>query len=714
MTNKFRKLLKSERNYFLIGIFALVTIIGLSNGNYVENVYSLTELDRDHDGIPDESDECPQFAETYNKFQDDDGCPDSVTDSEIKTKFTFSDSDGDGYEDRIDKCVNLPETFNGYLDDDGCPEIVPENFDKITDFDADSVPDSIDACPAEKETFNGFRDGDGCPDSLVPLNTSKNPVTKNDHCRDNKIQVLRINSNDVVCVSKDTAIKWEQYGIGKIMEPLDSVDLDFETSDEIVKKPKEFPKFEPGKIESIKTRLGFLTLESNYPTKETQSTLTDELFFQRATQVYLLTTPALSGAGIFYDKEKIGASNLDVIYWSDFLTSDTEILTGNISVLYSVAELDLNYGPVVLEIPEGLYGGVNNLYQQPIVDIDSSGPDEGAGGKFLITPPGYQGELPDGYFIEQSDTMWTFLATRAFVSNNDKQAAEHLVKEIKIYPLSEASNPPKQKFIDVLGVPLKMSYPTTDGYWRFLHNVYSKEPVTREQDKILLAMMKSIGIIPGELFEPDAHSMKLLNEAALVGEIIAKGLAFNSPHKDPYVAYPDSEWEIGFHADNPYLEDEKGIPLIDERVSFGYQAITTNTGMVENIVGSGSKYLIAYRDGDGEWLTGSNSYRLHIPSNVPAERFWSVVVYDTDTRSQIQNGLQTRPGISSLNSGNLVKNDDGSFDVFFGSNVPDENPSNWIKTNEGKGFFVIFRFYSPTEKFFDKTWQLPNIEKIDD
>ena len=201
----------------LIVLLAVFSIIGLTSEAYFENVFALGEFDRDYDGIPDELDKCPQIAETYNKFEDEDGCPDTVTTSEGKPKYLFVDTDGDGYEDRLDKCVFLPETFNGYLDGDGCPEIVPEEFDQVSDIDNDSIPDSIDACPKEQETFNEFKDGDGCPDSLEVLNTSE-ISTKNDQCRDKRIPVMRINSSQVVCVSIDTALKWEKYGIASMLD----------------------------------------------------------------------------------------------------------------------------------------------------------------------------------------------------------------------------------------------------------------------------------------------------------------------------------------------------------------------------------------------------------------------------------------------------------------------------------------------------------------
>jgi len=204
----------------MVVIFSVIMIVSFSLTIFTDEAWSLRELDYDRDGILDEFDECRTVPETYNKFEDTDGCPDSVF--EEKTQYQFPDSDGDGIEDRLDSCVYLPETFNGYLDYDGCPEIIPEKIDDLTDSDSDTIPDSIDACPFEKEIFNGFKDYDGCPDSLVPfVSVSSQDSSLTDYqCREGKIPVLRINSQSTVCVTLDTAKKWEKYAIAEIITPL--------------------------------------------------------------------------------------------------------------------------------------------------------------------------------------------------------------------------------------------------------------------------------------------------------------------------------------------------------------------------------------------------------------------------------------------------------------------------------------------------------------
>jgi len=472
-------------------------------------------------------------------------------------------------------------------------------------------------------------------------------------------------------------------------------------------------------IETIETRSGTIVIDHDYLSPESSQLLSDELFFQRAVQVYHLALPAVSGAGIFYEQEKVGGEVGDILYWSDFMNSEIDLLTGNTSVLYFMSLQDLSNGPIVVHLPEGnLQGHADNIYQQVMTDWGIVGPNEGQEALFLFLPPNYDDEIPDEFnneniFVIQSDTMQFIAMARAFVNAPDKDAAEELIKKVNIYSLSEINNSPQVKFIDVAGESLKLSYPTTDGFWEFLHEVYSKEIVVRPEDKNLIGLMHAIGIVPGESFEPNEHNKKLLDKAAVVANLMARNIAYDSPVKEPFIYWEDKNWELAFQTKNPRYEDERGITQIEPRMSFMYQAITTADAMVLELVGKGSKYVGTYRDSDDNFLQGSNNYHLNIPSNVPAENFWSIVVYDSETRSMINNGLQPLPAIRSLDDDKLLQNDDGSYDVYFGPEAPDGFENNWVKTNEGDGFFVYMRFYSPTEAYYDKSWQLPMIEKIE-
>jgi hypothetical protein len=450
--------------------------------------------------------------------------------------------------------------------------------------------------------------------------------------------------------------------------------------------------------------------------------------------VYQLAYPAVGGAGIFYEQEKVGATTGDILYWSDFMTSDVELLTGNTSVLYFFSLQDLSDGPIIVNVPAGnLQGHIDNIYQQPMADFGIVGPNEGNEAFFLILPPNYDGVIPENFdvttslaipenfdgeisenhFVVKSDTMQFFFVGRAFVNAPDIAAGKELITNVNVYPLSKIDNPTKSKFIDVSGESLKLSHPTTDGFWEFLHEVYSKETVVRDEDKNLIGLMHTIGIIPGEPFEPDEYSRALLDESAVVADLMTRNISYDSPIKESFIYYPDKNWELAFMTDDPRFEDVNGVTMIEARLSYTYQAITAADAMVLELVDMGSKYLVTYRDTDENFLSGSNMYRLNIPADVPAKNFWSAVVYDAQTRSMIKNDIQPLPAIRSLDSDKLVQNPDGSYDAYFGSESPEGFENNWVKTNEGDGFFVLFRFYSPTESYYDKSWQLPNIEKIE-
>ena len=121
------------------------------------------------------------------------------------------------------------------------------------------------------------------------------------------------------------------------------------------------------------------------------------------------------------------------------------------------------------------------------------------------------------------------------------------------------------------------------------------------------------------------------------------------------------------------------------------------------LTGLGSQYLIAMRDADCAFLDGARSYRLTLPPGIPESRFWSVMLYDRQTRSMLQTG-QPKPDVGSQ-SGHVATNADGSTNVFIGPTPPNGSTGNWLQTVPGKGFFVILRLYSPLQPFFDKTWR---------
>ena len=129
------------------------------------------------------------------------------------------------------------------------------------------------------------------------------------------------------------------------------------------------------------------------------------------------------------------------------------------------------------------------------------------------------------------------------------------------------------------------------------------------------------------------------------------------------------------------------------------------------MVGVGSQYGIASLDAQGEYLDGSNTYRLHLPPNIPAKDFWSVMAYDSQTRSMLQTDQQF-PGLNSTRS-KVSSNQDGSTDIYFAPEAPAGKESNWVQTIPGKGFLAVLRLYGPLDSWFDQTWRPGEFIRID-
>jgi hypothetical protein len=299
--------------------------------------------------------------------------------------------------------------------------------------------------------------------------------------------------------------------------------------------------------------------------------------------------------------------------------------------------------------------------------------------------------------------MQLWFATRGL--DPDPKAADETVRKHKLYAWKDRANPPATKYIPVGGRDWASTQPDNLDYWKYLSDLFQPEPV-ETRDRIIFAMLRPLGIEPGKPFNPDARQSRILTEAAKVGELMARTNAFEKRMPGATV-YPGKRWE---YANMVELDQEgKGFTQLDERGSWFYEAIGESAGMQGRIVGFGQVYLETSKDKAGDWLDGGQTYRMRIPANPPVGQFWSVTLYDNVTRGPVI----TDQGAADLSSRkpDLVTNADGSVDVFFGPQKP-ANATNWVKTNSGKGWFPYFRFYSPKEGYFNKSWQLNDIEKV--
>ncbi len=462
--------------------------------------------------------------------------------------------------------------------------------------------------------------------------------------------------------------------------------------------------------DEVDTRLGTLKFFDGVPTAETAAKVWDQLDFQRAVESMILTTPAASLAGFRRGIREFGPDNETAIIWEERLDSKGLLLTGNTTVVYLFMWINTQSGPVVMETPPNVLAILDDFWFHYVTDIGNAGPDRGKGGKYLILPPppGYKGDVPEGYFVKQSNTYGNWLAVRGFPTGNDNESVvKNIEDHLKVYPLAEKNNPKPVKFHDVSNKYINTLHAQDITFFHEVNEVVQEEPNEAFSPEVL-GMLASIGIEKGKEFKPDARMTKILSEAAVVGTAAQRSIIWRNRSENVKI-WPDSKsWEIGF-AGGSHAFDHDGVRLINERTRFHYYATGITPVMVKPPVGAGSQYVIGLRDSEGGILNGSETYKLHIPANVPAERFWEITVYDNQTRCMLQTD-QRLPGVTSIQS-DVVQNEDGSYDIFFGPEKP-EGTVNWVQTIPNKGWNVLWRIYSPTQVWYDKAWRQGEIERV--
>ncbi|MDP9199681.1 MAG: DUF1254 domain-containing protein [Pseudomonadota bacterium] len=467
------------------------------------------------------------------------------------------------------------------------------------------------------------------------------------------------------------------------------------------------------------TRIGKLSFENGFPTEETTRKVFDEMDYQRAVQAYLWAYPVVSFESIrIGTKRDLGADLNDFVIADNYADPKGLWLTANDTTIYALSNVDLGKsGPVVVEIPSGaIVGIIDDFWQRSITDVGVPGPDGGKGGKYLLLPPGHQGNAPKaGHYVLQATSNNHNVMIRGIVQEGDKDAAVANVRKVKVYPLSESSNPKPNKFVTMSGQVADTTPPQGMAFWERLSGYINNNPV-QPRDLFYMAMLKPLGIEKGKEFKPDARQHKILEEAARMGDAMGRVMLFEGPDRFHEVGqglgvepFPGSNWHWVFQVNPVQQTDTYG--QIDERLHYTYGAIYTTPALGLMKAGPGGNYVQAFKDKDGNRLDGGKAYRLHVPAKAPARQFWSLTLYDTATRSMIQ-APSNDSARSSLDR--LKTNADGSLDLYFGpaGSAPKGLEANWIETLRGKGFYPMFRFYFPEAGLFDGTWKLPDIELV--
>lgn len=458
--------------------------------------------------------------------------------------------------------------------------------------------------------------------------------------------------------------------------------------------------------------------ERGFPMENTAEQAYDDADLNRAIQTYRFFYPTVSGAAIIKGNEEIGVVPNKVFGILD-CAPEQLVFTANSDTPYGPLLLDLSIVPLVVDLPPGpLIVCSMDVNQRWVADMGLPGPDAGKGGKHLLLPPDYEGDEPAGYYVHRASSNQQIVGARSLPVGGDVKAAKERLTTIKVYPLKPTSNWTEPKWLDVTGktqdtTPLQ--WEDNFAFWEVLHKTVDAEPAFAGYHAYY-GELAALGIEKGKPFKPDARMKAILEEAARVGNVQMRVQAFSDRRPDRLV-WKDRQWqwaalrfEDGDFNTETHLDSEATHLDSEAREKWFYQAIGASPAMFRRDASAGSLYWLGLRDKRGDYLDGGKSYKLSIPLPVPGKLFWSVTVYDSATRSQIQ----TKQKKAALRSLFELKDLEGSsVELHFGPTAPSGKEGHWIETIPGKGWFVYFRIYGPEKAAFDGTWRPGDFEAVD-
>src|SRR5215813_13617663 len=453
----------------------------------------------------------------------------------------------------------------------------------------------------------------------------------------------------------------------------------------------------------------------NWLSQKEAEDLRDELFYQHAVHAYMTMLPALNTIGMRDGSEAVFGKGYNVLpIWKERMDSRTWVPTPNADVIYSMSYLDLKQtGPLVVAAPHDVIGMFTDFFQRTITDVGAVGPDRARGGLYLLLPPDYDREVPKGYYAFKSPTYNVFLFFRTVMRKGadgpDPKPAVALAEQTRIYPLWTPEKDVKpMEFPNGSGKHINMMYPVDNSYWTKLKAFVDYEPVSAI-DAELRGVLASVGIIKGQPFNPTTKQQELLQKAVTTAPkmILALRQLGRPDERDRY--YKDRQylntWASGT---SEWLQD--GYLDVNQRASYFQVAYASAPAMVMRTLGAGSKYPFTFRDARGEFLNGSNTYKLHLPPNPPAALFWAVTAYNITDGTMVE-APQLMPSINGFNK--VATNGDGSVDLWFGPAKPAAAAdSNFIQTVSGRNFLAALRLYGTGVEFFDQTWKPDDVVKM--
>jgi hypothetical protein len=462
----------------------------------------------------------------------------------------------------------------------------------------------------------------------------------------------------------------------------------------------------------VATSQGLFPLdERGLPEQETIPALFDEMDYQGAVQAYLWAMPQMAIHGQRKMNEFYGAKGSLALMTTYMDPSVYGFTTPNrvVRYIWNVYNFE-EMGPMVMEMPGGQFVGLLMDYQMRFITdigLTSKAGDNPETIVFLgpnQSPP--DEALAKGWRIERCRTNMSWLGLRILSPSCEDPS---LVKKFRIYPWSQRKNPqPNPVFQAKPNDKIyHMAQPRGMAYWEDLHEIIQQERVL-DIDRYFMNSLKAVGIEKGKPFKPTKRQMDILERAAFTGEKMAMAVSF-VPRSEQSIYRKDTRWFLPLTLQPEHMTEY--TQQFEERVAWTYTACGVSPSMQARVPGKGSTYFATYHNADGDWLDGGKSYKFTVAPNPPAAQMWVCSVYELENRSVIQNGEDQRTEISSLSKG-LEANPDGSIDLYFGPEAPAGKESNWIKTNKDENWFVWFRLYAPTEKYFDRSWPMNDIKEV--
>lgn len=449
--------------------------------------------------------------------------------------------------------------------------------------------------------------------------------------------------------------------------------------------------------------------ERGYPVGDTAARAYDDIDLNRAVEAYRFFYPTVSGAAIFKGNAKLGIIPNKVSGTLDGKPKHVGF-TLNSDTPYAPLLLDLSEGPMVVELPPGpLICVAMDINQLWVADLGLPGPAAGKGDKVVFLPPGYRDKPPAGYRVASSPSNKMLVGVRSLPIQGDLPGAIERIKTVKVRPLKPVSGWPEMKWLDLTPPPqdtTPLAWENDIQFWRELHEVVNTE-VPNPRFHAMYGELAALGIEKGKPFQPDGRMTAILDRAAKIGNGQMRVESFEDRRADRIV-WPDRKWEW---AALRFEDGDFNTPAYADlyaRDKWFFQAIGASPAMFKRDPTAGSLYWLGARDRTGAPLDGGKTYKLTVPQPVPGKLFWSVTVYDTATRSQVQTD-QEKAALRSLFE--LKGKEQSSLDLYFGPTAPAGHENEWIKTIPGKGWFVYFRIYGPGPAAFDGSWKPGDFEQ---